>query len=150
MSGVILSLVEPDGAKGGEDLDATGAPDLRRIVHKAILARRFGAVHKQTVRQCVRAARVAAQRGNRVLAAALLRDARAEHVEAQSCARVARAFERQAEEMAKAAGVYKATGRACAPATSDGMPAIDAHAAPAGASTPAVSPAMRRTRGGSE
>jgi len=149
MSGMVLTLVEPVGADVGGGQGAAAGVDLGRIIHKAILARRFAEVHKQTVRQCVRAARAAGQRGNRVLAAALLRDARAEHAEAQACARVARALERQAEEMGRAAGVYRATGRASAPATSEGMPAIDAHAV-SGAAASVGSPAIRKTLGGSE
>lgn len=156
MSGMVLSLVEPVGAGVRENRGTASAEDLRRIIHKAILARQFAAVHKQTVRQCLRAARVAARRGENDLAVLLLGDARAEHAEVQACVRVARVLERQAEEMGKAAGVYRATGRAgaaaAAAAASDDIAAIDAQSAAAisAASSGAGSPATRRTLGGSE
>lgn len=154
MSGMVLSLVEPVGAGVRENRGTASAEDLRRIIHKAILARQFAAVHKQTVRQCLRAARVAARRGESDLAVLLLGDARAEHAEVQACVRVARVLERQAEEMGKAAGVYRATGRAgaAAAAASDDIAAIDAQSAAAisAASSVAGSPATRRTLGGSE
>ncbi|MGZ9034128.1 MAG: hypothetical protein ACXW25_06915 [Rhodospirillales bacterium] len=149
---MVLSLVEPVGAGVRENRGTASAEDLRRIIHKAILARQFAAVHKQTVRQCLRAARVAARRGENDLAVLLLGDARAEHAEVQACVRVARVLERQAEEMGKAAGVYRATGRAGAAAASDDIAAIDAQSAAAisAASSVAGSPATRRTLGGSE
>lgn len=73
MSGMVLSLVEPVGAGVRENRGTASAEDLRRIIHKAILARQFAAVHKQTVRQCLRAARVAARRGESDLAGATAR-----------------------------------------------------------------------------
>ena len=112
MSGMVLSLVEPVGAGVRENRGTASAEDLRRIIHKAILARQFAAVHKQTVRQCLRAARVAARRGENDLAVLLLGDARAEHAEVQACVRVARVLERQAEEMGKRRA---STGRPAAP-----------------------------------
>jgi hypothetical protein len=152
MSGMVGTLVEPALADVREDAETAGAEDLRRTIHKAILARRFVAVHKHAARQCLRAARAAAHRGDRDLAARLLGDAREEHAQAQSCTRVARAFEGQAEDMGKAAGgVYRATGRASPSAAIVDIPAIGAHSASAStAPMAACSPAMRRTLGGSE
>lgn len=147
-----LTLIEPVRADAGEGPEMAAAQDLRRIVHKAILARRFALVHKQTVRRCLRAARVAGRRGEADLAAAMLADARASHAEMQTCTRVARAFERQAEKMGREAGVYTATGRARPSAVSAERAAMAARpvAAEAGSSTGAGSPAMRKTLGGSE
>lgn len=151
MSGMVLSLVEVVGGEVRDDVETSGAEDLRRIVHKAILARRFAAVHRQAVRRSLRAARVAAAEGNAPLAASLLEDARAGHAELQACARVARAFERQAEEMGRAAGVYRATGRGSAFAASEEIAPTGAHGAAAStAPLPAASPATRSTLGGSE
>lgn len=146
-----MSLVEPVGADVGEEIMAVGAEDLRRIIHKAILARRFAAVHKQTARQCLRAARVAAQDGDGELVTTLLRDAREEHAEAQTCTRFARALEQQAAQMGKASGVYRATGRAGPSAVSDEIPTSGDHSAGLSAApATAGSPATRRILGGSE
>lgn len=151
MSGMVLSLVEAVGGEVRDGVETSGAEDLRRIVHKAILARRFAAVHRQAVRRSLRAARVAASQGNVGLATSLLEDARAGHAELQACTRVARAFEHQAEELGRAAGVYRATGRGSAPAASVEIAPIGAHGEAASAGPlPAVSPATRSTFGGSE
>ncbi len=152
MSGMVLSLVEAAGGAVREDVGVAGADDLRRIIHKAILARRFAAIHKQTVRQCLRAARVAANGRDSELAAALLKDARAEHAEVQTCTRVARTLERQAEELGRAAGVYRATGRGSASTPSDEIAPMDGRqsAAASALHPPEASPATRRTFGGSE
>lgn len=152
MSATVLTLVETGGTDAGDDAGAAGAEDLRRLMHKAILARRFAAVHRQTASRCLRSARVAARHGDGEVAASLLRDAREEHAEMQTCRRVARALERQAEELGQAAGVYRATGRAgTASAANDAMPAIAGQGTAGSASVPtAASPATRRTRGGSE
>ena len=151
MPDAVLTLVEPVDADVCTGQETEAARDLRRIVHKAILARRFVLVHRRTVQRCLQAARAAARGGKADLAAALLADARAGHAEMQTCTRVARAFERQAEEMGRAAGVYRATGRAGASPASAAMAAMAAHSGtsgPAASVGVAGSPATRRTVGG--
>ncbi len=99
--------VEAGANDGGTD----EADELPRLIHKAILARRFVAMHKHAARQCLRAARLAAEHGDAAMATSLLGDARDEHVQARTCTWVARDCESRAEALGIAAGAYAATGR---------------------------------------
>lgn len=96
---------------GGSDGAIGEADELPRLIHKAILARRFVEMHKHAARQCLRAARLAAHHGDGAMVSSLLSDARDEHVQARTCTRVARDCESRAEALGIAAGAYAATGR---------------------------------------
>lgn len=122
MSDVGIAVVDfskpPAAGRGAPALGDDGlseADELPRLIHKAILARRFVEVHKHAARQCLRAARVAGRDGDADVAAGLLSDARDENMQARICRRIARDCESRAEALGVAAGAYAATGRSVGP-----------------------------------
>lgn len=92
--------------------DEPDVDELSRLMHKAILARRFASMHTHAARLCLRAARAASQCGDAALMTRLLGEAREEHLQARNCSRYARDCESRAEALGVASGAYAASGRA--------------------------------------